>query len=346
MQRSEFITASALSLAALAVAASSRLACQRPSGAPGRIMTVLGPIPPEEMGLALIHEHVLVDFIGADQISPDRYDLNEAYQAILPHLLQVKDLGCRTFVECTPAYLGRDVKLLKRLAVATGLHILTNTGFYGAADDKYIPRQAYTATADDLAARWINEWKEGIDGTGIRPGFIKIGVDQGPLSDLDAKLVRAAARTHLATGLTIASHTGPAQPAFEELQILKDEGVHPSAWIWVHAQNEDDVEKHAQAAGRGAWISLDGIGPESLDRHLAKVVALRERGYLDHVLLSHDAGWYRPGESGGGKYRPHDTILKDFIPLLQAEGFSDGEIDQLLVHNPRAAFTIRIRSRP
>ena len=65
---------------------------------------------------------------------------------------------------------------------------------------------------------------------------------------MDAKLVRAAARAHLATGLTIAVHTGPAEGAFEQMEILKEEGVDPSAWIWVHAQGERDKAKHVGAA--------------------------------------------------------------------------------------------------
>src|SRR5512139_2577826 len=85
---------------------------QAPSGA-GKVMTVLGPISPHEFGSALSHEHVLVDFIGADRVSRERYDANEAYEVILPYLRRARDLGCRGFVECTPAYLGRDPELLE-----------------------------------------------------------------------------------------------------------------------------------------------------------------------------------------------------------------------------------------
>ncbi len=102
----------------------------------GQVMTVLGPVRPDQFGSALSHEHVLVDFIGADRVSRQRYDADEAYDVALPYLRRVKDLGCRGFVECTPAYLGRDPRLLERLAKTTGLHILTNTGYYGAAKDQ------------------------------------------------------------------------------------------------------------------------------------------------------------------------------------------------------------------
>ena len=64
------------------------------------------------------------------------------------------------------------------------------------------------------------------------PGFMKIGVDSGPLSEIDKKLVRAAARSHLETGSSLAVHTGPGIPALEELTLLAEEGVHGGTWIW------------------------------------------------------------------------------------------------------------------
>jgi len=134
-----------------------------------QINTVLGPIPPSDLGPTLIHEHVLVDIVGAGRIAPGRYDGGEVAGVVLPHLKQLRSQGCRTFVDCTPAYLGRDPALLARLAQSSGLHILTNTGFYGAAGGKYVPEFAFSATAEDLAARWTGEFEAGIPPTGIRP---------------------------------------------------------------------------------------------------------------------------------------------------------------------------------
>src|SRR5687767_12901355 len=205
----------------------------------GKVMTVLGPIAPGELGRTLAHEHGIVDFIGAEKMSKPRHDSQEAFVTILPHLAKLKELGCRSIVECTPNYIGRDVDLLKGLSTASGLHILTNTGYYGAAGNKFLPKHAHVETADQLAERWLREWREGIDGTGIRPGFLKLGVEKGKLSELHAKLVRAAGRVHLKTGLTIAIHTGDGEAALDELRVLKEEGVAPSALVWVHAQNDD-----------------------------------------------------------------------------------------------------------
>jgi predicted metal-dependent phosphotriesterase family hydrolase len=303
------------------------------------VETVTGPVPKDGLGTTLMHEHVLVDFIGAADVSPSRYDAEDAFTRILPHLQQARALGCRTLVECTPAYLGRDPRLLRRLSEASGLHILTNTGYYGAAEDKFVPPHAYKETAEELARRWTREWQEGIEGTGIKPAFMKIGVDAGALSAIDAKLVGAAALTHRATGLPIASHTGNGIAAYEQLDLLDRAGVPLSAFIWVHAQSEKDPSYHIGAAKRGAWVEFDGVAPKTVERHVQLVSRMRAEGLLNRVLVSHDAGWYRVGEPEGGEFRPYDTIFTTFIPALKTAGLTDGDVERLLVENPRAALT-------
>ena len=120
--------------------------------------------------------------------------------------------------------------------------------------------------------------------------------------------MRAAAVTHAATGLPIAAHTGDGIAAHAELDILERAGVPLSSFIWVHAHSEQDAALHLRAAERGAWVEFDGIAPKSVDRHVALVLAMRKAGRLDHVLVSHDAGWYRVGEADGGELRPFDTL--------------------------------------
>lgn len=308
----------------------------------GMIMTVRGPISPEEMGTTLTHEHILVDFIGADSISSDRWNRDEVEKKAAPYLLEAKKLGMATLVECTPAYLGRDPRLMRMISEYTDINILTNTGFYGASNDKYMPEAAYTESAGDIAHHWTAEWDRGIDGTGIRPGFIKIGVMSGNLSVLHKKIVRAAAITHLNTGLVIASHTGPAIPAFEQLGILMEEGVSPEAFIWVHAQSERDSSAHVLAARTGAWVSFDGLNDNNVYEYVRLIRNMEENQLLGKVLLSHDAGWYRPGLPQGGEYRGYTTLFDKLVPALKKEGFTEDEIDQLLVENPARAFTIGV----
>ncbi|MBZ9730175.1 zinc-binding dehydrogenase [Salegentibacter sp. JZCK2] len=105
--------------------------------------------------------------------------------------------------------------------------MITNTGLYGARNNEFIPQFAHEMTAEDLAEMWINEYENGIDKTSIKPGFIKISVDNSDsLSTIHQKLVKAAALTHLETGLTIASD-GNSKSLWPQLKILKENGVSP-----------------------------------------------------------------------------------------------------------------------
>jgi phosphotriesterase-related protein len=252
-------------------------------------------------GTTLVHEHVLVDFIGAGLIGPGRYEPDEVFRAARTKLEEVKQLGCARLLECTPNFLGRDPRLLERLSQAVGIEVWTNTGLYGAANHKYVPDFARSETAEQLARRWIGEARRGVDG--VRPRFIKTGVNRGPLDELDRKLALAAAICSRETGLTIASHTGDGSAALEQLEILASAGVRPGKLVWVHAQNEKDHAIHYRAARAGAWVEFDGISAKSADWHLACVRAMAEQNLLGRTLISQDAGWYHVGEPGGGNYR-------------------------------------------
>ena len=99
----------------------------------GSVATVTGEVAVRDLGMVLMHEHVMVDFIGADKVSRSRYDADEVVRVALPHLKEAHELGCQTLVECTPAFLGRNAALLQRLSQESGLRIIANTGYYGAA---------------------------------------------------------------------------------------------------------------------------------------------------------------------------------------------------------------------
>lgn len=305
-------------------------------------MTVGGPVRADRLGATLMHEHVMVDFVGADRVSPDRYRAAEVFGVALPHLRDVRAAGCRTLVDCTPAYLGRDVQLLRKLSTAAELHIVTTTGYYGAAGDKFVPNHAYKLSAEELAALWTREFEQGIDGTDIKPGIIKIGVDAGPLSAIDRKLIEAAALTHLRTGLTVGAHTGDGVAAFEQLRVLERMKVSPSAFVWMHAQNERDRSLHVDAARRGCWVEFDGIGEKSRRLHLDLVANLHKHQLLDRTLISMDAGWYHVGEPGGGNYRGYREIFSDFLPTLKNE-LGEAAMKLLTTINPHRALTLRPR---
>jgi phosphotriesterase-related protein len=348
MNRRDFLTSTTLAAAAVLSG------CATPGPADeGRILTVTGPIRPRDLGRTLIHEHVVVDFIGAAKTAPERYDHERAFQTALPHFQKLRAHDVNSLVECTPRYIGRDVILLKRLSRASGVQIITNTGWYAAVDHKFLPPAAETESADQIAARWLSEWQDGIEGAGIRPGFIKLGTGNGLLPPVDVKLVRAAARVHRETGLTIAIHTGNGAAALDELRLLREAGVAPRALIWVHAMN-DPGPIQIEVAQLGAWVSLDGysLAPNNVSRFVDFVVAHREAGTLNRVLLSHDDGWAVDGDApsgnkltlfGNGNPAPYQALFTRLLPDLRAQGFTEADFDLLLITNPREALTIQRR---
>ncbi len=308
-----------------------------------KINTVTGEIPASAIGKTLHHEHLLVDFIGADSTGFHRWNKDSVVEKVLPYLLEIKKMGYKTLVECTPAYLGRDPQLLKILSEKSGIQIITNTGYYSAVGGKYIPAHGFTETAEQLAQRWIEESQNGIEGTGIYPGFIKIAVERAPLEEINRKVVEAACITHKATGLVIMSHTGLAAPAFQQLEILEKYGVDPSAFIWTHANNEKDFSKHIEAAKMGALIAFDSFKPESLEKFVEFAQIMKKEGLLGKVLFSHDAGWYKPGEPNGGEFRGFSDIENFLIPTLEKSGLSQPDIYQIFTLNPAEAFKVKIR---
>jgi len=315
-----------------------------------RVQTVLGPVDPGHLGPTLPHEHILSDFIGAGRTGPHRWDRAEVFRTMLPYLVALRERGFTGFADCTPGYLGRDVVLLRELSEAAGLHILTSTGYYGAMDDLFVPRHAYGDTVDALAERWVAEWQHGVDGTGIRPGLIKTGVDpvreESPaaprygLSEIDAKLVRAAARAHIATGLRVASHTAQGLAARAQLRIFEDEGVDPSGLIVVHLDDEPDTAYHDEVARSGAWLEYDHVGSAALEHHV-DLVSATLASYPRQLLLSQDAGWYHAGEPGGGEIRDYNFLHDRFLPALRECGVAEDLLRQVTVDNPARAFAVR-----
>jgi len=316
-----------------------------------QIMTVGGAISPEALGLCLHHEHIVSRF-GEDPEEKPPYNYEHAINDVTPYLKYMKELGCQSIMCCTAKYFGRDVKLLQKISEASGMNIIANTGIYGAANDRYVPEFAFKSDAKEIADLWIAEFTNGIDGSSIKPGFIKVGIDNGPLSEIDAKLVRAGAICHKNTGLTLQVHTGDnVESVNKQLNILEEEGVSPSAWIWIHAQNVKNADDLLSAAKKGAWISLDALRTAnyyeqrkdasiSVERHLELLLLLKKNGYLGQALLSHDGSSY---PQQGKSKRTFEVLFTTFIPMMSAAGFSSNEIDQLLIENPKNAYMIRKR---
>lgn len=301
------------------------------------IYTVLGPISAGDMGFTLPHEHIMVDFGGAETAGKHRYDAQEIIEVMLPYLLDIAAQGVRTFIDCTPNFLGRDVEIYRQLSEKSGLHIITNTGLY---NNQYCPRYAQEQLSGVIAAGWIQEFASGIGDSGIKPGFIKTAVNLQP-DAIDLKLIEAAALTHRATGLTIATHTCTADAAEQVIRVLDRFQVDLSRWIFVHAHQEADVERLLELAAVGVWIELDGLGFGGDEDHASKLLTLLDHGYADQVLLSQDAGWYHIGEEAGGEVVGFTRLKTEFLPMLRDRGLDDQTINKITTLNPGRAFASR-----
>lgn len=309
--------------------------CQAPF-----IFTVKGKLEVEKLGFALPHEHVMSNF-GADPEISAQYDNRAVLKQVVPYLNKLKSLGVKSIFDGTAAYFGRNAALLKSISTQTGIHIITNTGFYGAAEDRYVPNFAYKASVDSIANVWVDEFKNGIDSTEIRPGFVKLAFDAGRPSKIDLKLFEAGVLTHLETGLTLAVHTGNNLKAVRrQFALLKKHGVSPTALIWIHANKSDNDRQLLSVASSGAWVSLDGVDPYNIDEYVDRIALFKKNFLLHKVLLSHDGNSFPRGAA----IRQYHAIAEILLPKLRELGYSEAEIHQLTVENPRNAYTVRVRS--
>ena len=337
LSRRTFIKQLGQSVAALSLLSMNHCKKSSVESLRGKIVTVLGPIEPKELGPTLPHEHILVDFIGAEQVGKHRYDSDEVYRTMLPYLKEIREQGVTGFIECTPMFLGRDPEILVRLAKETDLHILTNTGLY---KEPYLPEYAFIQTADDLAKQWIDEILYGIEDTGVHAGFIKIAVHAEDIKPMQEKIVRAACRTHQATGASIACHTAYGPAAIQILDILAEEKTPANSYIFVHANSENEIKYHYEIAERGAWIEYDNIGSWPPERHIVLVQDMIQRGYKNQLLLSMDRGWYHVGEPRGGQILPYTFLFGQFVDEMRKADFDEDTIHLLTVTNPTRAFQI------
>jgi phosphotriesterase-related protein len=305
-----------------------------------QLYTIKGPIATDSLGLILPHEHLFTDLRGPHMAGYARGEPSAVLEVVAPYLAEAAAMGVTALVECSTVGVGRNLSVLRGLAEATSIHILAPTGVYR---DAYIPESMREMNEGKLAELWIKELTEGIEGTSIRAGFIKLAMsDDGPTA-LEIRNLKAAARASQTTGAAIASHTIGGGAAKQEMDVLEQAGLDLGRFIWVHAQTEPDISILKEAARRGAYLELDAVGaPYQSQQELVEMAAaLIESGFIDQLLLSHDAGWYDPSSSNGlpgNGYRGYTALVRDFIPELLKRGIPAGQIEQITVRNPARVF--------
>ena len=304
------------------------------------IQTVKGRVAIDSLGLILPHEHLFTDLRGPHVPDYAQGQPSTVVRVLDPFLAEAAAVGVTALVECSTGGVGRNVSVLQALAESTPIHIVAPAGVYR---DAYMPRFLYEMNENDLADLWTKELTEGIDNTSVRAGFIKLAMsDDGP-TEREIRNLRAAAQASQNTGAVIAVHTIGGRIARQEMDVLDEAGLDLRRFIWVHAQTEPDISVLKEAARRGAYVELDTVGapfqsqPELLDL----AMELIEGGFEDHLLLSHDAGWYDPSRADGipeNGYRGYTVLVKDFIPALLKRGSTSQQIRRITVENPAQAF--------
>lgn len=301
------------------------------------VQTVRGPMVLGEEGVVLPHEHVFTDLRGPTAPGYGQADLDDVVRVMNPLLTQAKDQGISVLVECTSIGVGRNVGVIERLAQESGLAIVVPTGVYGRAS--FAPPAHRAMTEEALTQLFVRDLREGIDGTTVKAGFLKTATSDSGMTAMEEKFLRAAGHAAAETGAAVASHTVLGSAAKKQADIL--EAIDPAIrFVWVHAQAERNRRWHRDLAARGVFIEFDSLGwtPSEDSAHIAAIKELIAAGWGDRVLLSHDAGWYQPGQANGGTQKPYTYLLGTFVAKLRNSGINDATIRMLTEENPRRAF--------
>lgn len=262
--------------------------------------------------------------------------------------------GGQTLVDVTPMSpgVGRDPRAMRQIANVTGLNVVAGTGHYVRHAH---PPELDDQSADDVAAEMLSDLREGIDGTTVRAGVIgEIGATEGFLDhENERKVFRAAAFAQQEAGAPITIHPPVhAMEGHDLLDELEDAGADLSNVILGHldgAMELDGASEYYDSLGdRGVYLEFDTFGRIGYlasqdacfpldETRIREIRRLFDEGYGEQVLVSHDIC----KKNQLTKYAGHgyDYILRDVVPRLRRRGFSEAELDTLLVENPARALT-------
>lgn len=300
------------------------------------INSVLGEVDFKNLGVTLMHEHITWDRNGAE--SATLYKIEDVVNTMVPYLLELKRAGCSTFVDATTLGSGRDIEVLIKCSEASGLNILTNIGAWDGSnhDGKFVPNIIKEKTIDEIVEIWTEQFFNGIEGTKVKPAYIKIALgDTGVITKFQEKILRAAARTSIKTKLPIQCHTIPADSAINAVKIVEEENLPLNKFIWVHSDVEQNLNVAMELAKKGIWIEFDYLGRvNDFKWHVEAIKKVIENNLLDHLLISQDAGTFYFGERNDkDSILPYDRLFKEFIPYCNDKGIGEEVFYKVLVEN-------------
>ena len=239
----------------------------------GSILTVTGPIDPENLGVTLPHEHLFADWTARyepPESASDRRRSREpislenlgfvhknksahegnlrldSYDEAVDEMTHYGNVGGQAIVEVTPKNVASDPTRLKHLARQTGLTVVHGTAYYNERNSE-LPERLSTADVDDIEAEFVSDIREGVDDTDVRAGLVgEIGLSD-QIYDVEEKVLRAGARAAATTGAPLMVHPpgGSAESqrdgtypssrwGLEILDIVEEEGLDPSRVVLAH----------------------------------------------------------------------------------------------------------------
>ena len=346
----------------------------------GLVRTVLGPIPVEEMGVTLMHEHILLDtsswwkrpccgseialaerpidvgMLGELRMNPflnrDNCQLLDVDAAIAELMLFV-ELGGQTVVDPTNLGIGRDPRALQRISRRTGLNIVMGAGFYlEPSHPDYIKRMA----VDEIARLIARDCGAVADDMPIvAAGIIgEIGISKD-FTAAEEKVLRAAARASRLSGVPLSIHLpGWERHGHRVLDVIEAEGGDLRHTVLCHMNPSlADLGYQRTIADRGAFLEYDMVGMDFFyadqqaqspcdEENAAALARLIADGYLNSILVSQDVFLKMMLTRHGGF--GYAYILKHFVPRLRRHGVDPRDIQRLLVDNPRRVFSAAHRA--
>ena len=238
-----------------------------------QVMAVTGPISSSELGFTLPHEHIYLDLMR------DRWHVNNFLNDMELAEIEVRrysDAGGGTLVDLTSGGLkgsdqdlpfDADLNLLKHpeavriMAEKTGLNIVLGCGWYR---ESYYPPRLWKMRTEEIEEGIIRDLTEGIDGTEIRAGIIgEIGAHFNRLSAIEERVLRAAGRAQVKTGVGLVTHATFGPHGLDQLDVLMQEGVDPRRVAIAHSGAFPIHKYHGgnRQAGRVRVVRQDGHAP-------------------------------------------------------------------------------------
>lgn len=304
------------------------------------VMTALGPVDPTALGFTLHHEHVF-NLTNPLAATDDDLILDDSAASLID-LGVYFAAGGRAIVDMGPADYGRSVIDLRWIAQRSPVHMTLSTGHH-----KDLISAPYVGEddVDTIVARNLRDLQEGIDGTDARAGVVKAGTSLNEITDVERRVLEAAAKTQVASGAPISTHTERGTMALEQIGILTTCGADPAKVILGHLDFRlNDLPYLREVLNTGAFASFDKWSKTEYapDKERASVLfKLAEAGHLDQLLISGDMARKSNHVGYGGDIG--FAYFLDRMPLLLMDaGFDAPSVRTIFIDNPaRALTTIR-----